>query len=84
VHGLAGHEGPVTIRIDVEAQADELVLRVINTMAQSKLVNRAGIGLRNIHERLAVQFGSRASLNATADAGTWIATIRLPLLLERP
>ena len=42
------------------------------------------IGLRNIHERLAVQFGSRASLRATADAGTWIATIRLPLLRERP
>jgi hypothetical protein len=84
VHGLAGHEGPVTIRIDVEAQADELVLRVTNTMAQSRLVNRAGIGLRNIHERLAVQFGSRASLNATANAGTWMATIRLPLLRERP
>jgi hypothetical protein len=84
VHGLAGHEGPVTIRIDVEAQEDELVLRVTNTMVQSKLVNRDGIGLRNIHERLAVQFGSRARLNATADAGTWIATIRLPLLRERP
>jgi two-component system sensor histidine kinase AlgZ len=84
VHGLAGHEGPVTIRIDVEAQGDDLVLRVTNTMAQSKLVNRAGIGLRNLHERLAVQFGARASLNATADAGNWIATIRLPLLRERP
>jgi two-component system, LytTR family, sensor kinase len=84
VHGLAGHEGPVTIRIDVETQQDGLVLRVTNTMAQSKLVNRDGIGLRNIHERLAVQFGSRASLRATADAGTWIATIRLPLLRERP
>jgi hypothetical protein len=76
VHGLAG--------IDVEAQGDDLVLRVTNTMAQSKLVNRAGIGLRNLHERLAVQFGARASLNATADAGNWIATIRLPLLRERP
>jgi two-component sensor histidine kinase len=84
VHGLAGHEGPVTIRIDVETQQDELVLRVTNTMAQSKLVNREGIGLRNIHERLAVQFGARASLQSTADGGDWIATIRLPLLRERP
>jgi LytS/YehU family sensor histidine kinase len=84
VHGLAGHEGPVTIRIDVEAQDHELVLRVTNTMAPSKLVNRAGIGLRNLRERLAVQFGSRASLNAIAEAGNWIATIRLPLLRERP
>jgi two-component sensor histidine kinase len=84
VHGLAGHEGPVTIRIDVETQNDELVLRVTNTMAPSKLVNRDGIGLRNLHERLAVQFGPRASLNATAEDGTWIATIRLPLLRERP
>jgi hypothetical protein len=31
-----------------------------------------------------VQFGSRASLNVTANAGTWMATIRLPLLRERP
>ena len=85
VHGLAGHEGPVTIRIDVEALEDVLVLRVTNTMAQANLVNRAGIGLRNIHERLAVQFGSRASLKATAvDDGTWVATIQLPLLRERP
>jgi two-component system, LytTR family, sensor kinase len=85
VHGLAGHEGPVTIRIDVEAQDGELALRVTNTMAQAKLVSRTGIGLRNVHERLGVQFGTRASLNATAvDAGTWVATIRLPLLRERP
>jgi Histidine kinase len=85
VHGLAGHEGPVAIRVDIETQNAELVLRVTNTIAQTKLVSRDGIGLRNVHERLAVQFGARASLEATAiDAATWGSTIRLPLLRERP
>lgn len=85
VHGLAGHEGPVAIRVEVEVQNGELVLRVTNTMAQAKLVTRDGIGLRNVHERLAVQFGARASLDATAvDDRNWVATIQLPLLRERP
>lgn len=85
VHGLAGHEGPVAIRVEFEGQGEELTLRVTNTMAQPKLVSLEGIGLRNVHERLAVHFGARASLNAAAvDDGTWVATIRLPLLRERP
>jgi sensor histidine kinase YesM len=85
VHGLAGHEGPVTIRVEVEGQGEELTLRVTNTIAEAKLVSREGIGLRNVHERLAVQFGTRASLTAAAvDDGTWIARIRLPFLRERP
>src|SRR5882672_412752 len=66
VHGLAGHESPVAIRVEVATEDGELILRVTNTRVPANLVSGTGIGLRNVHERLAVQFGARASLKATA------------------
>ena len=36
VHGLAGHEGPVTIRVEAYVSGERLVLRVLNTIAPGK------------------------------------------------
>lgn len=81
VHGLADHTGPVVIRVEVSSEGETLTLRVVNTVAPDAVVGREGIGLRNVRERLAVQFGERAVFQSgELEPGIWIAEIRLPKL----
>src|SRR5262249_14422954 len=54
VHGLSGHEGPVTIRIEIEGNDQQLTVRIANTMVAARPLGREGVGLRNVRERLAV------------------------------
>ena len=83
LHGLAGHDGPVEIRLEVCPAADRLVMRVANTTASLAGTASEGIGLNNVRERLAVQFGLQASLSAQrAGPATWVAEITLPALRE--
>jgi Histidine kinase len=85
VHGLAGHEAAVVIRVEALVDGDTLCLRVINSMAPQQEVGHVGIGLRNVRERLAIQFGDRATFSASAsDDNDWIAEIRMPLLRDGP
>jgi LytS/YehU family sensor histidine kinase len=85
VHGLAGHEGAVTIRVTAEVSGEVLTLRVLNSIAPGRGSGLAGIGLANVRERLAVQFGERASFEAgPADGDVWLAQIRMPLLRDGP
>ena len=84
VHGLAGHEGEVQVRVEVASDADTLTLRVHNTLPQGRTRNAEGIGLRNLRERLAVQFDGRARFTAEpAGTDAWLAEIRLPRLAHR-
>jgi len=58
-------------------------MRVVNTTASAAGCAGEGIGLSNVRERLAVQFGARASLSAhRAGPASWMAEISLPVLLE--
>jgi LytS/YehU family sensor histidine kinase len=83
IHGLAGHDQAVAIRIEVLTSSETLTLRIINTTAQDCAVGRDGIGLNNVRERLAVQFESQAALRAgPTDATTWVAQITMPALRE--
>src|SRR5207244_3251818 len=85
VHGLAGHEGAVTIRVEARVESEELTLRVLNTVAPGKLAGLSGIGLANVRERLTVQFGERAGFDAGPGAdGLWVAQMRMPLLRDGP
>ncbi|HYL02470.1 MAG TPA: histidine kinase [Steroidobacteraceae bacterium] len=86
VHGLAGHEGPVEVRVEARIDGETLVLRVENNLAPSWQGGSAtGIGLSNVRERLAVQFGERASFSAgPATGNVWFAQVRLPLLRDGP
>jgi len=85
VHGLAGHDGPVSIRVEALARDEQLLLRVTNTMGAAPRPGGAGIGLRNVRERLAIQFNGRASLHAVAGVDrVWLAEARLPLLNDGP
>jgi hypothetical protein len=85
VHGLAGHEGPVTIRVEAYVSGERLVLRVLNTIAPDKATGLEGIGLANVRERLEVQFGAAATFSAApADDNLWLAEIHMPLLRDGP
>jgi hypothetical protein len=85
VHGLAGHEGAVIIRVEAYVSGERLALRVFNTIPAGKAVGVAGIGLANVRERLAVQFGEAASFTAGAvDDEMWLAEIHMPLLRDGP
>ena len=85
VHGLSGHDGPVTVRVDAVINDEMLSLRVVNSIAPGKAQGCAGIGLRNVRERLAIQFGERATFSATSGYdNVWIAEVRLPLLRDGP
>jgi len=74
-------------RIDLSAarDADALVLRVRDTgigLANVPASNGTKFGLRQVRERLAALYGTRASLTleeAPGDEGGTLATVRLPL-----
>ncbi len=80
VHGLAGHQGAVAIRVDARLVADRLHLRVVNTIGAESRAVAEGIGLRNVRERLAVQFGDRGSLYAGSANGEWTVEIAMPAI----
>jgi hypothetical protein len=84
-HGLADHVGSVTVRVEISASGDGLTLRVVNSMAPGRARQPDGVGLRNVRDRLAVQFGDRATFDAQAvGSNEWVAQIHMPLLGEGP
>src|ERR1700733_11232917 len=84
VHGLAGHQAPVSVRITVHMARDVLTLRVFNTIAPEKAVGEEGIGLNNVRERLAGQFEGRASLTTSGTDGEWCSEITMPAIHQAP
>ncbi|MDE2451623.1 MAG: histidine kinase [Gammaproteobacteria bacterium] len=83
VHGLADHSGPVRIDVTWRLSPLGLQLEVVNSVGSGSAPGIGGFGLRNVRERLAVQFGGRAILaSAPGDAATWVATLHLPLLRD--
>jgi len=84
VHGLAGHQGAVTVRVTAAMAQDVLTLRVLNTIAPEKSVGDTGIGLNNVRERLAVQFEGRAGLAAGRTDTQWCSEITMPAIRQSP
>jgi two-component system LytT family sensor kinase len=85
VHGLAGHEATVLVRVEVQIDAASVVLRVVNTIAKERVAGPDGIGLNNVRERLHVQFGTDATFTAgPTGIEEWTAEITIPALRELP
>jgi Histidine kinase len=85
VHGLAGHEATVQVRVEVQILDGSVVLRVVNTTAKECTAGPDGIGLTNVRERLDVQFGADASFTAgPTGIEEWTAEIAIPTLRELP
>ncbi len=83
-HGLAGHGGVVTVRISTQAAGDRLRIRISNTVAPGRRAGSEGVGLANVRERLLVQFGAGAALEAALAGDEWIAVIDMPALEAPP
>jgi hypothetical protein len=84
VHGLAGHQGLVTVRVTVQLAQNVLSLSVLNTIAPDRPAGEEGIGLNNVRERLAVQFEGRATLAAAAHGAQWCSEITMPAIHQSP
>jgi hypothetical protein len=85
VHGLAGHEAAVVIRVEAFVADEILCLRVVNSRSPEMQANPIGIGLRNVRERLTLQFGERATFSAApGEDNDWIVEICMPLLRDGP
>ena len=83
IHGLAGHEATVRVRVEVQIDDESVILRVVNTIAKERTAGPDGIGLNNVRERLDVQFGADASFTSGATASEeWTAEITIPTLRE--
>jgi hypothetical protein len=84
VHGMSGHQGIVTVSVGVTMVDDTVLLRVTNSVCADRGAGADGIGLKNVRERMAVQFEGRASLVAGAQGSEWISEIRMPAIRESP
>jgi LytS/YehU family sensor histidine kinase len=84
VHGLAGHQGTVIVRVTARLVNETVLMRVSNSMAPDRAVGADGIGLKNVRERMAVQFEGRAALMAGAHGSEWISEISMPAIRESP
>ena len=63
---------------------DTILLRVTNSMAPDRATGAEGIGLKNVRERMAVQFEGHASLRASGADSEWISEITMPAIRESP
>jgi Histidine kinase len=84
VHGMAGHQGIVTVSVTAALSNETLLLRVTNTVLPDRILGADGIGLKNVRERMAVQFEGRAALVAGVQGGDWISEISMPAIRETP
>src|SRR5271168_974128 len=84
IHGMAGHQGAVTVSVEASMANDTILLRVTNSMAPDRAAGAEGIGIKNVRERIAVQFEGRASLSAAGVDSEWISEISMPAVRESP
>jgi signal transduction histidine kinase len=80
-HGVSRATGPVTIRLEVMRDEDDLVVLVEDDAERVGEPARggAGVGLRNIRQRLEALYGERGMLQTTARERGFLALLRLPL-----
>lgn len=81
-HGVARSPAPAKIAIRARREGDQAVIAVENTAADRRqpAAAGAGIGLRNVRERLRHRFGERQRLDVGPKAGGgFAAVIRVPL-----
>jgi two-component system, LytTR family, sensor kinase len=86
-HGVALQRGQASLRIAAARDGSDLVLSVVNSMADADaspppLRKSTGIGISNIRQRLANRYGDAAGLEAGAEGSHYRATIRMPFVDE--
>jgi hypothetical protein len=85
LHGLAGSDAPVHVELSARLDGDLLRIEITNPGPATPGASRggAGLGLRNVAERLHTSFGSRASVRLECPApGQFRATLTLPAVAD--
>ncbi len=77
-YGVEASASGSEIRIGARREGDQVVVSVANQGALRTLSGSTRLGLDNTHRRLALLFGSRASLDIAESQGWVTATLRLP------
>jgi LytS/YehU family sensor histidine kinase len=81
-YGVAPSRKPVTLAIAARVEADELLITVANDAAadaDSVRAPGAGVGLKNIRDRLQALYGPAATLDAGPQPRGYAAHIRIPV-----
>lgn len=86
-HGVGTTNGPVTILITATRVDDRLVVTIDNDMPVRARAGTgrsgAGIGLRNVSERIRTRFGTQGRFPyGPVRAGCWRAQVDLPWVLQ--
>ena len=80
-YGVAAARRPVQICVRAKVTGEKLEVTVSDVGGGAKAPNGAGVGLRNVRDRLTARFGEAAWLTAGKRAeGGFAATITLPLV----
>lgn len=79
-HGVSRATGPVTVRLEVARDGEDLVVLVEDDAQRlGEPARGAGVGLKNIRQRLAALYGARGVLQTTARERGFLALVRMPL-----
>jgi sensor histidine kinase YesM len=80
MHGIANLPEGGTVRLASYCDNGRLSITIENTFdAESTPNRRGGMGLANVRRRLEGRYGSEASLNVSADAGSFRVQLSLPV-----
>ncbi|MDZ4113703.1 MAG: histidine kinase [Brevundimonas sp.] len=79
-YGVGPSAGPVTVRIEAQRAGDGDLRLIVSDTGDGSAASApsAGVGLANVRQRLALQYGARARLEATATSGGFRAELHLP------
>ncbi|WP_133255286.1 sensor histidine kinase [Phenylobacterium kunshanense] len=79
-HGVSRTTRPVTVRLEAARDGDDLVVLVEDDAeGGGEPARGAGLGLRNVRQRLEVLYGERGVLQTTARERGFLVMIRMPL-----
>jgi len=80
-HGVSRSSAVVTVRLEVARDGDDLVVLVEDDAERlGEPARGAGVGLKNIRQRLEALYGPRGVLQTTARERGFLAMVRLPLI----
>lgn len=80
-HGVARNLGPSRIEILAVRSERQIEVQISNQASSARPEDRAGIGLRNVRDRLAARFGDLASLSAGfSQPGHYQVRLVMPLV----
>jgi len=80
-HGVSRSSAVVTVRLEVARDGEDLVVLVEDDAERlGEPARGAGVGLKNIRQRLEVLYGPRGVLQTTGRERGFLAMVRMPLI----